>query len=207
MPIPYPYKFSDWYGYSKNCIPTPSYFSYTVSSSSATSTTLACDLTPDTTVYSSDSPLEANSVIYTDTALTSVFIGDSGHYSFIKDVGKESWVVTTSGVLTGFGTLCQTGGGGGGGTPTYYTHTVSTSISTSGVGACALTTTPTTVYTTAENLSPGMIIYTDTGLSIPFNGGNRWRKFNHNQPNEIAFEVSSSGVLGSTPEYCGFAPI
>lgn len=31
MPIAYPYKFSDWYGYDKDCVSTTSYSSSTVS--------------------------------------------------------------------------------------------------------------------------------------------------------------------------------
>ena len=78
MPITYPYKMSDWYGYDKDCSPTPTAFSSSISDKSQTA---ACPLSLNQTYYHSGSgalPITGDTV-WTNAAGTTP-LGITGHY-------------------------------------------------------------------------------------------------------------------------------
>ena len=71
MPITYPYKMSDWYGYDKDCSPTPTAFTSSVAIRSQSS---VCSATLNQTYYHNGSgslPAEGDTV-YTDSAGTNL---------------------------------------------------------------------------------------------------------------------------------------
>ena len=97
MPIAYPYKFSDWYGYDKDCVPSTGFQCTPIPDISASG---ACADTSRTTRYFSPAasgqsrPIVGNNV-WQDSAATTKLA--DGFYRY--DSPNQSFQVNTSGVV------------------------------------------------------------------------------------------------------------
>jgi hypothetical protein len=78
----------------------------------------------------------------------------------------------------------------------YQEYLIDNGANSTSAGACAGSTTRSTVYTNPSNNIPivGMFFYTDTSLTTPFVGSTGWRKITKDGIN-YAGEVNSSGEL------------
>tara|TARA_R110002110_G_C13124768_1_gene688247 strand:- start:40 stop:345 length:306 start_codon:yes stop_codon:yes gene_type:complete len=87
MPIAYPYKFSDWYSYDKDCVAVTSF-----SSSTGTDILSVCALSIGSTYYHDGSGTypAAGDIVYSDSAGTSVLADN--YYKF-----NSTWVYRISG--------------------------------------------------------------------------------------------------------------
>ena len=77
MPIAYPYKFSDWYGYDKDCSTLTAFL---VGSGQSGSSGICSQLSSQATYYHDGSGTypAVNDIVYTDSAGTSPLNGGSG---------------------------------------------------------------------------------------------------------------------------------
>jgi len=87
MPIAYPYKFSDWYGYDKDCVSTTAF-----SSSTGYSIGSVCSASIGSTYYHDGSGTypAAGDTVYSDSAGTSVLADN--YYKF-----NSTWVYRITG--------------------------------------------------------------------------------------------------------------
>ena len=87
MPIAYPYKFSDWYGYDKDCVAVTSF-----SSSTGAGIGSVCALSIGSTYYHDGSGTypAAGDTVYSDSAGTSVLADN--YYKF-----NSTWVYRITG--------------------------------------------------------------------------------------------------------------
>lgn len=172
MPIAYPYKMSDWYGYNKNCSLTS--FS---SSIPQTSESNACGATINQTYYHNGSG-----------ALPA--IGDDCYTNQNQTtVVAPGWCSTSSsggfriiGITGTVDSLFSCG-------VTVYSFSMTANYNTSGTGACG-DTTMTTRYKDNVSLFNGVTIYTNSTGTTVFNGYNDyWSDGTH------SFQVDSNGVI------------
>jgi|TARA_R110002167_G_scaffold143741_1_gene333312 hypothetical protein len=78
MPIAYPYKFSDWYDYDKDCVNTTP---FNVGTSSGSAGAMCTQQSPGANTYyhsGSTTYPSVNDIIYTDAAATTPLNGGSG---------------------------------------------------------------------------------------------------------------------------------
>ncbi len=92
MPIAYPYKWSDWYGYDKDCSPSLTSFS---SSKRATSAIFACNFTSlNLTFYHDGSnalPSPGDLVYTANNAIPANFLS-SGYYKIQLSPGRYMYI-------------------------------------------------------------------------------------------------------------------
>lgn len=62
-------------------VPPPTYYTYNFSSLTNNNTITACGYSFGLLLYSSDIILDVGSILYTDVALTTVFVGDNLYHS------------------------------------------------------------------------------------------------------------------------------
>lgn len=103
MSISYPYKFSDWYGYDKDC---SSLISYPATSSNFGKAAFACGETCGSTVYLTDSSPTVNQTIAYSNSTGTTFQGQ-GHWGVDVLNGSANFKMTVgfNGVITAW-VLC-----------------------------------------------------------------------------------------------------
>ena len=80
-------------------IATIPYFAYNFSTLTNNNTVTACGYAFGLTLYSADNLLDVGSILYTDTELTSVFVGDNLYHS-LQTAGTNKYVrINTVGVV------------------------------------------------------------------------------------------------------------
>ena len=107
MPIAYPYKFSDWYGYDQDCVSTTSYSSSTVSVLIGVCPFDGSNPPANQTYYHSGtgSRPAANDYVYTNSSGTTPL--SAGYYRFQPIVGQYFRIMGTSGQVSDIGSCSE----------------------------------------------------------------------------------------------------
>ena len=98
MPIAYPYKMSDWYGYDKDCTSTTS---FSMSRYSDLYASGACTNALNWTRYSSDSNgYYPGAIVYTDAAGQNPLNGGWDYYKAVYNGSNVAFQVSYTGVMS-----------------------------------------------------------------------------------------------------------
>lgn len=79
--------------------PTPTYFSYTFSTTTNNNPATACGYAFGLDLYSDIAVLDVGSVLYTNTAMTTVFVGDNLYRSLMTGGTNKFVRIDTVGVI------------------------------------------------------------------------------------------------------------